>query len=81
MFHDKNLKRGVPESLLKETEKSNLAIEQLETHCHKDWFSQPSTLPYDMQGKPTRNPYFSQSNQDRFVDQYFKQKTNGMFWK
>ena len=79
MFHDKNLKRGVPESLLKEIEKSNLAIEQLETHCHKDWFSQPSTLPYDMQGKPTRNPYFSQSNQDRFVDQYFKQKTNGIF--
>ena len=33
-FHDKNLERGVPESLLKEMEKSNLTIEQLETHCH-----------------------------------------------
>ena len=32
-----------------------------------------------MQGKPTRNPYFSQSNQDKVVDQYFKQKTNGIF--
>ena len=79
MFHDKNLKRGVPESLLKEIEKSNLAIEKLETHSHKDWFSQSSTLPYDMQGKPARNPYFSENNQNKFVDKYFKQKTNGIF--
>ena len=78
-FHDKNLKRGVPESLLKEIEKSDLTTEQLETHCHKDWFSQPSILPYDMQGKPTSNIYFSQDNQDKFVDQYFKQKRNGVF--
>ena len=78
-FHDKNLKRGVPESLLKEIEKSDLTTEQLETHCHKDWFSQPSILPYDMQGKPTGNIYFSQANQDKFVDQYFKQKRNGVF--
>ena len=78
-FHDKNLKRGVPESLLKEMEKSNLTIEQLETHCHKDWFSQPSILPYDMQGKSTNTPYFSQGDQDKFVDQYFKQKRNGVF--
>ena len=78
-FHDKNLKRGVPELLLKEIEKSDLTIEQLETHCHKDWFSQPSILPYDMQGKPTGNIYFSQANQDKFVDQYFKQKRNGVF--
>ena len=78
-FHDKNFKRGVPEPLLKEIKKSNLTIEQLETHCHKDWFSQPSILPYDMQGKPTDNLYFSQDNQDKFVDQYFKQKRNGIF--
>ena len=78
-FHDKNLERGVPESLLKKAEKSNFTIEQLERHCHKDWFSQPSILPYDMQGKPTNNLYFSQDNQDRFVDQYFKQKSNGTF--
>ena len=78
-FHDKNLKRGVPESLLKEIEKSDLTTGQLETHCHKDWFSQPSILPYDMQGKPTSNIYFSQDNQDKFVDQYFKQKRNGVF--
>ena len=32
-----------------------------------------------MQGKPTTNPYFSQSNQDKVVDQYYKQKTNGIF--
>ena len=79
IFPDKNLKRGVPESLLKEIEKSDLTTEQLETHCHKDWFSQPSILPYDMQGKPTSNIYFSQDNQDKFVDQYFKQKRNGVF--
>ena len=32
-----------------------------------------------MQGKPARNPYFSESNQNKFVDKYFKQKTNGIF--
>ena len=70
--------RDVPESLLKEIGKSNLATEQLETHCHKDWFSQPFTLSYDMQGKPTSNTYFSQDKQDKFVVNTLK-KRNGIF--
>ena len=32
-----------------------------------------------MQGKPKDRIYFSQDSQDKFGDDYFKRKTNGIF--
>ena len=78
-FQVENIHNGVPEFILKEIIQANLTLEQIKTHFHKQWFSAPSTLPYDMQGKPKDRIYFSQDSQDKFVDDYFKQKTNGIF--
>ena len=78
-FYVENIHNGVPESILKEIVQANLTLAQIKTHFHKHWFSAPSTLPYNMQGKPKERIYFSQDSQDKLVDDYFKQKTNGIF--
>lgn len=78
-FQVENIHNGVPEFILKEIIQANLTLAQIKTHFHKQWFSAPSTLPYDMQGMPKDRIYFSQDSQDKFVDDYFKQKTNGIF--
>ena len=78
-FQVENIHNGVPEFILKEIIQANLTLAQIKTHFHKQRFSAPSTLPYDMQGKPKDRIYFSQDSQDKFVDDYFKQKTNGIF--
>ena len=78
-FHSENLKRGVPESLVINIEQANLTDQQINQFFHETWFLKPSTLPYNLLGKPPNIKYFSQERQDVWVDQYFKQKTNGIF--
>ena len=46
---------------------------------HENWFLKPSTLPYNLLGQSTNKKYFSQEDQDEWVDKYLKQKINGIF--
>ena len=78
-FHLENLKRGVPEHLLREVELADLTDEQINKFFHENWFLRPSTLPYNLLGQSTNRKYFSQEHQDEWVDKYLKQKTNGIF--
>ena len=78
-FHSENLKRGVPESLLFKIEQASLTDQEINNFFHENWFSKPSTLPYNLLGKHPNTTYFSQELQDEWVDQYLKQKTNGIF--
>ena len=75
-FYDKSLKDGVPIPLLEEIVKANLTQEQILNHFKSNWFLHPSTTK---QGKYEKEQYFSQDKQDAFVDNYFKQKRNGVF--
>ena len=78
-FHSENLKRGVPESLLLKIEQASLTDQEIDHFFHENWFLKPSVLPYNLLGKPTNTKYFSQELQDEWIDQYLKQKTNGIF--
>ena len=78
-FHSENLKRGVPESLLLKIEQASLTDQEIDHFFHENWFLKPSVLPYNLLGKPTNTTYFSQELQDEWIDQYLKQKTNGIF--
>lgn len=59
--------------------KSHLTKEQITKHCHKDWFLPPSLLPYNLLNYDENTRYFSQEKQDQFVDNYLKEKRNGIF--
>ena len=78
-FHSENLKRGVPESLLWKIEEADLTVQQINKFFHKNWFLRPSSLPYNLLGKPLDKKFFSQEKQDEWVDNYLKQKSNGIF--
>ena len=78
-FHSENLKRGVPESLLWKIEQADLTIQQINKFFHKNWFLRPSSLPYNLLGHSSDKKFFSQEKQDEWVDNYLKQKTNGIF--
>ena len=79
LFHIENLKRGVPESLLLKIEQAYLSQQQIHKFFHENWFLKPSSQPYNLLGKPSYTKFFSQNNQDEWVDQFLKQKTNGIF--
>ena len=78
-FHIKNLKRGFPESLLFKIEQAYLSQQQIDRFFHENWFLKPSSQPYNLLGQPSDTKFFSQNNQDEWVDQFLKQKTNGIF--
>ena len=73
------LNPGAKELLLDYIHKANLSKKQIETHLHKDWFLSPSTLPYNLLGRPDNTVYFSQEKQDIFVDEYFSKTRNKVF--
>ena len=78
-FHIKNLKRRVPESLFFKIEQAYLSQQQTNKFFHKNRFLKPSSQPYNLLVKPSDTKFFSQNNQDEWVDQFLKQKTNGIF--
>ena len=65
--------------LLKAINKASLTKQQSEKHLHKDWFLNPSSLPYNLLGRPDSTKYFSQEKQDEYVDRYFNEATNKVF--
>ena len=65
--------------LLEAINKATLTKQQSEKHLHKDWFLKPSSLPYNLLGRPDSTKYFSQEKQDEFVDRYFNESTNKVF--
>ena len=78
-FHSENLKRDVPESLLWKIEQADLTMQQINKFFNKNWFLRPSSLPYNLLGQPFDTNFFSQEKQDEWIDNYLKQKTNGIF--
>ena len=78
-FHIKNLKRRVPESSLFKIEQAYLSQQQTDKFFHKNWFLKPSSQPYNLLVKLSHTKFFSQNNQDEWVDLFLKQKTNGIF--
>ena len=48
---------------------------------HANWLLKPSTLPYNLSNQFKGKKYFSQDKQDIFVDNYFKNMTNGTFFE
>ena len=65
--------------LLKAINKASLTKQQYEKHLHKDWFLTPSSLPYNLLGRPDGTKYFSQEKQDEYVDRYFNEAINKVF--
>ena len=59
--------------------KASLTKQQSEKHLRKDWFLSPSSLPYNLLGRPDSTKYFSQEKQDEYVDQHFNEATNNVF--
>ena len=80
-FHIKNLKGRVPESSLFKIEQVYPSQQQTDKFFHKNWFLKPSSQPYNLLVKLSHTKFFSQNNQDEWVDQFLKQKTNGIFLK
>ena len=78
-FQIKNLKRRVPESSLFKIEQAYLSQQQTDKFFHKNWFLKPSSQPYNLLVKLSHTKFFSQNNQDEWVDLFLKQKTNGIF--
>ena len=80
-FHAFMLKKGVPEILLRQIEQANLTNQEMKKYFHKGWYMKPSKLPYRLTEDIKREKYFSEDNQDIFVDNYFKNMTNGIFFE
>ena len=74
-------KKRVPDQLLQEIEKIHLTDQQKKIFLHANWFLKPSTLPYNLSHEFKGKTYFSQDKQDLFVNNYFKNMTNGTFFE
>ena len=80
-FHAFMLKKGVPERLLRQIEQANFTNQEMKKYFHKSWYMKPSKWPYRLTADIKREKYFSEDNQDSFVDNYFKNMTNGIFFE
>lgn len=80
-FHAFMLKKGVPELLLRQIEQANFTNQEMKKYFHKNWYLKPSKTPYRLTADIKREKYFSEDNQDIFVDNYFKNMTNGIFFE
>ena len=74
---EKAFKKEAHKSLLLELQTA-LTPKQLEKHCHNKWFRYPSKLEYNLLREDNKK-YFSQEQQDVFIDRYFNHKENGIF--